>query len=164
MTDKERLEGMVEYIESLPIKTKVIVFEPGTTKTAQMAADQLGVSVGQIAKSILFLAEETPVLVVTSGDAKINTSKIKKQLGIKPKMASKEECIEKTGFPPGGVCPFGLTNVQILLDSSMERFDTVYAAAGTSNTAVPITMAQLVEVTGGKVVDVCKYGKELSDV
>ncbi|RQD67944.1 MAG: YbaK/EbsC family protein [Tindallia sp. MSAO_Bac2] len=156
MTEVERLENMIEYIESLPINTKVIVFEPGTTKTAQMAADQLGVSVGQIAKSILFLANGDPVLVVTTGDAKINNSKIKKILGTKPKMASAEECIEKTGFPPGGVCPFGLEDVKVLLDVSMNRFDVVYAAAGTANTAVPVTLEQLKEVTGGEVVDVCK--------
>ncbi len=156
MTEKERLESMIDYIESLSINTKVIVFDFGTTKTAQMAADQLGVTVGQIAKSILFLADDEPVLVVTSGDAKVNSSKIKKLLGKKPKMASAEECIDVTGFPPGGVCPFGLKNVRVLLDTSMERFDVVYAAAGTANTAVPVTIEQLLEVTDGEVVDVCK--------
>ena len=157
MTEKERLKSMIDYIESLPINTKVIVFDPGTTKTAQMAADQLGVTVGQIAKSILFLSDGEPFLVVTSGDAKVNSSKIKKMLGKKPKMASAEECIRVTGFPPGGVCPFGLKNVHIFLDISMERFDVVYAAAGTANTAVPVTVEQLLDVTDGEVVDICTF-------
>ena len=156
MTEEKILKKMIDYIDSLPIDTRVIVFDPGTTKTARMAADQLGVSVGQIAKSILFLVEDQPVLVVTSGDAKVQNGKIKHYLGAKPKMASAEECMENTGFSPGGVCPFGLKNARILLDESMKRFNVVYAAAGTSNTAVPVTFEQLLEVTGGEAVDICK--------
>ncbi|SDL03768.1 YbaK/EbsC family protein [Natronincola ferrireducens] len=151
------LQRVKDYIETLPIELEVIEFQEGTTKTAAMAAEQLGVTVGQIAKSILFLAQGEPALVVTSGDIKVNASALKKVLGAKPKLAKQEECIAITGFPPGGVCPFALkTSIRILIDKSMERFEVVYAAAGTANTAVPITVEELLMVTQGELVDVCK--------
>ncbi|AOY78370.1 YbaK/EbsC family protein [Clostridium formicaceticum] len=153
---EEVLQRVKDYIEALPIELKVIEFEEGSTKTAQMAADQLGVTVGKIAKSILFLAQGQPTLVVTSGDVKVHTNALKKILGAKPKMAKAEECIELTGFPPGGVCPFALkAPIKILIDKSMERFDVVYAAAGTANTAVPITVEELLIITQGELVDIC---------
>ncbi len=151
---KGALERVKEYIKSLPVELKIIEFAAGSTKTAEMAADQLGVEVGQIAKSILFMTKEEPVLVVTSGDVKVNSSKFKKKVGTKPKMASFEECETVTGFKPGGVCPFALKNkIKIFIDKSMERFDVVYAAAGTANTAVPITIDQLLSITQGELVD-----------
>lgn len=151
------LNRVKEYIKTLPFDLKVIEFEEGSTKTAQMAADQLGVEVGQIAKSILFTTSEEPILVVTSGDVKVNTSKFKKKAGSKPKIAKFEQCEEVTGFKPGGVCPFGLKNkIKIFVDNSMERFPVVYAAAGTANTAVPVTVEQLLSITGGELVDICK--------
>lgn len=145
-------------MKTLPIKLEVIEFEEGSTKTAQMAADQLGVEVGQIAKSILFVTEKGPVLVVTSGDVKVNSSKFKKIVGEKPKIAAYEQCEEITGFKPGGVCPFALKNpIRIFIDKSMERFDVVYAAAGTANTAVPITVEELMMITKGELVDFTKF-------
>lgn len=154
------LEKVKEYMKTLPIPLEIIEFEEGSTRTAQMAAEQLGVEVGKIAKSILFLREEEAVLVVTSGDVKIDSSKFKKKIGYKPKMATFEECEEITGFQPGGLCPFALKNsdrIRICIDQSMERFDVVYAAAGTANTSVPITVEQLLLVTGGELVDFAKY-------
>lgn len=153
---EEALQKVKDYMETLPIELEVIEFEEGTTRTAQMAADQLGVAVGQIAKSLLFLAKGESALVVTSGDVKVNTSALKKLMKAKPKLAKPEECITITGFPPGGVCPFALKNpIKIFIDKSMERFDVVYAAAGTANTAVPVTVEQLLMVTDGELVDVC---------
>ncbi len=151
------LDRVKEYMKTLPIDLEVIEFKKGTTKTAQMAADQLGVSVGQIAKSILFMAKGEAALVVTSGDRRIKTGDLKRIMGAKPKLASPEECMKITGFPPGGVCPFALENpIKILVDKSMERFDVVYAAAGTANTAVPISVEDLLMITNGDLVDVCK--------
>lgn len=151
------LQKVKEYIETLPVTLKVIEFDEGSTKTSQMAAEQLGVTVGQIAKTILFMGKEEPVLVVTSGDVKVNSSELKKIIGAKPKLAKPEECIEITGFPSGGVCPFALkTKIKIFIDKSMERFDVVYAAAGTANTAVPITVQELLIVTDGELVDICR--------
>ncbi len=151
------LARVKDYLETLPIELEVIEFEDGTTKTAQMAADQLGVTVGQIAKSILFIAKEEKALVVTSGDVRVKNGPLKKILGAKPKLAKPEECMEITGFHPGGVCPFALKNpIRILIDKSMERFDLVYAAAGTANTAVPVTVEELLEITGGELVDLCQ--------
>jgi Cys-tRNA(Pro) deacylase len=155
---EKTLARVKEYMKTLPIKLEVIEFEEGSTKTAQMAADQLGVEVGQIAKSILFVTEKGPVLVVTSGDVKVNSSKFKKIVGEKPKIAAYEQCEEITGFKPGGVCPFALKNpIRIFIDKSMERFDVVYAAAGTANTAVPITVEELMMITKGELVDFTKF-------
>ncbi|WZL71898.1 YbaK/EbsC family protein [Clostridiaceae bacterium 35-E11] len=152
------LTKVKEYMQTLPIELEIIEFEEGSTKTAQMAADQLGVEVGQIAKSILFVTEKGPVLVVTSGDVKVNSSKFKKTVGEKPKIANYEQCEEITGFQPGGVCPFALKNpIKIFIDKSMERFDVVYAAAGTANTAVPVTVEELLMVTKGELVDFTKF-------
>ena len=149
-------EKVQDYINSLDLDLQIIEFEEGSTKTAQMAADQLGVSVGQIAKSILFIADDDPVLIVTSGDVKVHTGSLKKLLGAKPKMARPEECLEITGFSPGGLCPFALKKtIKILIDKSMERFDVVYAAAGTPDTAVPVTIDELLSITQGELVDVC---------
>ncbi|OWZ82651.1 YbaK/EbsC family protein [Natranaerobius trueperi] len=151
----ETKERVKDYISSFDLE--VIEFNEGTTKTAQMAAEQLGVTVGQIAKSILFLVDDNPVLVVTSGDVKVHTSSLKKILGAKPKMAKHEECLQITGFSPGGLCPFALKHpVSILIDESMRRFEVVYTAAGTANTAVPITIDKLATITNGELVDVCK--------
>lgn len=151
------LDKVKEYIKKLPFKLEVIEFDEGSTRTSAMAAEQLGVEVGQIAKSMLFKCKEEPILVVTCGDVKVKTSKLKKVAGSKPKMATFEECEETTGFKPGGVCPFALEkDIKIYIDQSIERYDVVYAAAGTANTAVPITLEQLLEVTNGQLVSVCE--------
>lgn len=153
----EVLTKVKKSISELPFQLKIHEFEEGTTKTSAMAAAQLGVEVGQIAKSMLFICGNQPVLVVTCGDMKVKQGQLKRVIGIKPKMASYDECLEITGFTPGGICPFALkTEIKILLDKSIERFDTVYAAAGTANTAVPINMEQLIYVTNGEIVSVCE--------
>jgi len=151
------IERVKNYLDTLEEDLKIIEFDEGSTKTAQMAADQLGVAVGQIAKSILFLAKEEPILVVTSGDRKVHTSSLKKVIGAKPRMAKPDECIEITGFSPGGLCPFALKQpLRVLIDQSMDRFDQVYAAAGTANSAVPVTTEKLLDITGGELVQVCR--------
>ena len=152
------IEKVKEYLQELPYDLKVIEFEE-STHTSELAAEALGVEVGQIAKSVLFLIKDTPILVVTSGDAKIINKKIKEATGLtgKVKLVPPGEVEGLTGFSPGGVCPFALkAPLVLLLDKSMERFPVVYAAAGSPHSAVPVTMEQLQEITGGKVCDVCE--------
>jgi len=132
-------------------------FEPGSTPTAEMAAQRIGVPVGQIAKSILFKAKDnTYRLVVAAGDKKINSGALKRATGAKHRMASAEETQEATGFLPGGVCPFGLEDfpVAILLDVSLDAYDIVYPAAGTDATGVPLSPDYLQQITGGVKVEV----------
>lgn len=132
-------------------------FEPGSTPTAEKAAERIGVPVGQIAKSILFKGKDQQYrMVVAAGDKKINSGALKRATGSKHRMANAEETKEATGFLPGGVCPFGLenNNVTILLDASLEEYDVVYPAAGTDATGVPISPDYLHQVTDGKKVEV----------
>jgi Cys-tRNA(Pro) deacylase len=128
-----------------------------STKTVQEAADALGVQPGQIAKSILLTADSGYGLFVMAGDVRVDSKKVKPILGRKPKMADPEEVERVTGYKVGGVCPFNLAvEVPIFLDESMKRFDVVYTAAGTANSALPITFEQLQTITGGTVVNAAK--------
>ena len=132
---------------------EIITFED-TTATAELAAKALGVAVGQIAKSLCFVGDQNPFLVVTVGDRKIDAKKLAKDLGYKKvKFADADTVKEATGFSPGGVCPFALnTDMDIYLDESLFLYDIVYAAAGTANSALPIAPARLKEITGANIV------------
>jgi prolyl-tRNA editing enzyme YbaK/EbsC (Cys-tRNA(Pro) deacylase) len=133
----------------------VLEFEEGSTPTAELAAGKIGVSIGQIAKSMLFKGKNGEYfLVVCAGDKKVKSSKLKKIVGIKTRMASPEETLEQTGYPPGGVCPFGLSGIRLFIDRSLEAYETVYPAAGTAASGVPMTFDQLVGVSAGEICDV----------
>jgi prolyl-tRNA editing enzyme YbaK/EbsC (Cys-tRNA(Pro) deacylase) len=132
-------------------------FEPGSTPTAETAAQRIGVPVGRIAKSMLFKGKDGNFrLVVAAGDKRINSGHLKRATGVKHRMANAEETAAATGFRPGGVCPFGLAgcNIDILLDSSLDVYDIVYPAAGTDATGVPVSPARLLAITGGTKVSV----------
>ena len=132
-------------------------FEPGSTPTAEMAAQRIGVPVGQIAKSILFKGKDNTFrLVVAAGDKKINSGALKRATGAKHRMATADETNDVTGFLPGGVCPFGLAEaeLEILLDISLDKYETVYPAAGTNATGVPLSPCYLQQITGGVKVEV----------
>ncbi len=132
-----------------------IEFEPGSTATSPLAAAQLGVAVGQIAKSLLFLGKDGRYfLLLCPGDRKASSSKLKAVIGVKTRMARHEETLEAIGFEPGGVCPFGIDgDIRILIDEGLAQYETIYPAAGTSASGVPMTFAQLVAITGGQVGD-----------
>lgn len=154
------LERVKEFFSTLPFLLEVILLDENTS-TSPLAAQALGVEVGQIAKTLVFtqkgMSEETkPVLVVTSGDVRVDLKKLRELTGYKLKFAHGEEAEAITGYPPGGVCPFGVpSGIDVYIDVSMTRFPVVYAAGGTANSAVPVTVAQLLEVTGGKLCDIC---------
>lgn len=129
-------------------------FPDGSTPTAVTAAGMLGVAVGQIAKSILFVCKKNGAfLVVCPGDRKVSSSKLKKVTGGKPRLASADETEALTGFLPGGVCPFGLNGVKVLIDEWLREYDKVYPSAGTSGSAVETTFEDLVRITGGEAFD-----------
>ena len=134
---------------------RAIEFEPGSTATSPLAAEQLGVSVGQIAKSLLFLGKDGRFfLLVCPGDRKVSSSKLKAAIGVQTRMARYEETRSATGFEPGGVCPFGIDgDIRILIDEGLAQYETIFPAAGTSASGVPMTFAQLVAITGGQVGD-----------
>lgn len=141
------------YLDRYHPGLKAIEFAADTS-TCATAAAALGVEVGQIAKTLVFKGGEQYVLVVAAGDVKVDAKKLRNYVGAKVKLAPPDEVLELTGYPVGGVCPVALkTRVPIFLDNSLTRFAVVYAAAGTSHSALPITLDQLREVTGGEVVD-----------
>lgn len=129
------------------------------TPNAVEAAKAVGCSVGEIAKSVLFIVGGNPVLVVTSGDVKVRNPKLKEVTGLtgKVRLPSAEEVVQHTGYAPGGVCPFLLPeSLSVLVDSSMRRFPRVYAAAGNAHSAVPITVEQILAIASGREVSVCE--------
>lgn len=129
--------------------------EPGSTPTAPTAAATLGVEVGQIAKSILLKAKDGSFhLVVCSGDQRLDNKRLRLTLGVKTRMATAAETLEVTGFRVGGVCPFGVEGVEIWADRGLRRFETIYPAAGTDASGVPMTFDQLCEISGATACDV----------
>ena len=130
---------------------QALEFEPGSTPTSVLAAAQIGCQVGQIAKSLLFKDKKGVFhLVLLAGDAKVSSGKLKRLVGSEASMASPEETFAVTGFRIGGVCPFGIKETPIYLDSSLKAWDTIYPAAGTSASGVPLTYSRLLEVTGAR--------------
>jgi prolyl-tRNA editing enzyme YbaK/EbsC (Cys-tRNA(Pro) deacylase) len=130
-------------------------FAPGSTATSVLAAQQLGVTVGQIAKSLLFVGKDGRFfMVVCPGDKRLSNAKLKAATSVKSRMASAEEAEGATGFGPGAVCPFGVDRgIALFIDGSLSGYDTIYPAAGTDSSGVPMTFDQLVTITGGTVGD-----------
>jgi prolyl-tRNA editing enzyme YbaK/EbsC (Cys-tRNA(Pro) deacylase) len=128
------------------------------TATATTAAAAVGCSVAEIAKTVLFIVGKTPVAVVTCGDQKVNSSRLKQFFGLsgKVKLPDPGQVEELTGYAPGGVCPFLLpAQLPLVLDQSLRRYERVYAAAGNDRSAVPVTLSQLAELTGAPTADLC---------
>lgn len=129
-----------------------------STATVALAAEALGVEPGMIAKTMSFLQGEQPVLILTEGTAKVDNRKYKDTFHVKAKMIPFEQVEEVTGHAPGGVCPFGIKDgIEVYLDESLKRFETVYPAAGDDHSAVRLTIPELEKVSGAKGwVDVCR--------
>lgn len=153
MTLKET-DRVQEYIDGFGLGLKVMEMEENTG-TSELAAVALGVEVGQIAKTLLFMADGSPVMVVASGDVKIKGGRLKRLTGsAKVRMADPETVKRITGYSVGGVCPLALPEkINIFLDRSMMRFPVVYAAAGTARSALPVDMEQIKIITGGEWAD-----------
>ena len=130
-----------------------------STATVEMAARGHGVAPAQIAKTLSLRIKDRTLLIVTSGDARLNNRKIKDVLGGKPRMLGAEEVAALTGHPVGGVCPFGLaTPLPIYCDVSLKEFDEVVPAAGSTNSALRISPTRLASLVGAEWVDVCDRG------
>lgn len=134
---------------------------PVSSATVDLAAAALNTAPARIAKTMSFADGEGCLVIVTAGDTKIDNSKFKAAFGFKAKMLSADQTLAFTGHAVGGVCPFALPEtVRIFLDESLRRFETVFPAAGSSNSAIEVTPAQLEQYTGGIWVDVCKLREE----
>jgi len=136
--------GIVEFTES--------------SATVELAAARLGTDPAHIAKTLAFYDPAGPqdatgsaILVVAAGDAKVNSGAFKRVFGAKPRMLAAEDLVALTGHPIGGVCPFAVAaGAQVWLDESLRRFDVVYPAAGSHDSAVPIPVSRLEEVSGAR--------------
>ena len=133
-----------------------IVELEASTATVEMAAKGHGVAPAQIAKTLSLRIKDRTLLIVTSGDARLNNRKIKDVLGGKPRMLGQDEVAALTGHPVGGVCPFGLaTPLPIYCDVSLKAFDEVVPAAGSTRSALRINPLRMAELVEAKWVDVC---------
>jgi len=130
-------------------------FEPGSTPTSVDAARRIGVEVGQIAKSMLLKAKTGRFyLVLCPGDKRICSKKARQEIGSRVRMAQGDETEQVTGFKPGGVCPFGLDDVEVLIDQGLSKYETIYPAAGNDASGVPVSFEQLQAITRARVVNV----------
>jgi len=140
---------------------------PVSSATVELAAQAVGCEPARIAKTLSFAVEDGCVLVVCAGDAKIDNGKFKAQFHTKAKMLSPDEVVSFTGHAIGGVCPFAIDNsaVTTYLDVSLQRFSTVYPAAGSSNSAIELTCPELEDLSGAAGwVDVCKGWNEMEEM
>ena len=150
LLDKEPVKRVETLLIEFDPKQSVIVLD-SSARTALQAATSLGCEVGAIVKSLLFKTENTFNLCLVSGDKKASLNKIKKILNIKDvSMASAEDVKKITGYTIGGVSPIGhLNKVDILIDNSLERFTSLYAAAGHPNCVFKINFMDLEKITNG---------------
>ncbi|MFO7266105.1 MAG: YbaK/EbsC family protein [Limnochordales bacterium] len=152
------LERVLAALREKGVDTQVLEFPQGT-RTAQEAAVAVGTSVGQIVKSLVFVAGEEPVLVLVSGAHLADVRKLEREFGAPVRRADAETVREATGFAIGGVAPVGhLRPLRTLIDENLLKYDVVYAAAGTPYAIFPIAPAELVRITGGRVADVVVDG------
>ena len=151
------LEKVREYFKRFGMADRIIEFSESSA-TVHDAAKAAGCSEGEIAKSLSFTVAETPILIIAAGDVKIDNAKYRAEFGAKAKMLPFESVEEIIGHGVGGVCPFAVNDgVEVYLDASMKRFDMVYPACGSSNSAIKLTIPELEETSDFKKwVDVCK--------
>ena len=151
------IEKVRAYFTTLGIEKRILEFDVSSA-TVELAAKAVGTEGKRIAKTLSFLVRDKAVLVVTAGDAKIDNKKYKAFFGAKAKMLSPEQVTELIGHAVGGVCPFAVNEgVDVYLDESLKRFETVFPACGSSNSAIELTIPELEKYSGFKEwVDVCK--------
>lgn len=158
------IEKVRAYFKELGIDDKIMEFETSSA-TVELAAEAVGTEPARICKTISFKKPDGGcILVQTAGDSKINNGKFKKFFGFKAKMLTAEEVLEYTGHAVGGVCAFAIDSdaVDVYADVSMQRFDTVFPACGSSNSAIELTCEELMEYSKAIAwIDVCKIPEEV---
>ena len=150
-------EAAKQHLEKKGFGDRVIVPEESSATVAD-AARALGCEPGMIAKTLSFLVEDRPVLILAEGMARVDNRKFKDRFNCKAKMIPGDMVEDLVGHPPGGVCPFGVKDgVTVYLDESLKQHETVYPAAGDGKSAVKLSIAEL-EICSGYTdwVDVCK--------
>ncbi len=151
------IERVRAYFRSYGIEDRIQELDHSSA-TVLLAAEALGTEPCRIAKTLSFLVNGSPILIVAAGDARIDNAKYKAFFGTKAKMLSPEEAVELVGHAVGGVCPFAVNDsVTVYLDQSLRRFSTVFPACGSANSALELTIPELEQYSDCKEwVDVCK--------
>ena len=151
-------ERAKEYLKKYGLENRVKEF-PVSSATVEEAAKAIGCEEKEIAKTLSFIVDDKPILIVVAGDCKIDNSKYKAEFHKKAKMIPFDEVEELIGHSVGGVCPFGIKEgVTVYLDESLKRFDTIYPACGSQNSAAKLTIEELEKASNYKKwVDVCKH-------
>lgn len=146
-----------EYFRRFGLESRVQEFDVSSA-TVELAAAALGCEPCRIAKTLSFMTENGPVLIVAAGDAKIDNPKYKAQFHTKAKMLTPDEAVELVGHAVGGVCPFAIKDgVKVYLDESLKRFETVFPAAGSGSSAIELSVAELENYSNSAGwIDVCK--------
>ena len=150
-------EEAFAYLKNQGYGERVRVFEVSSA-TVELAAVAVGTEPARIAKSLSFMVDEQPIIIICAGDTKINNSKYKGVFHKKARMLTADEVRSLIGHEVGGVCPFGIKDgVDVYLDESLKRFEKVYPACGSANSAVELTPEELEQLSGSKAwIDVCK--------
>lgn len=151
------IERVRAYFAQYNIQDRIQEFAVSSA-TVELAAEALHTDAKRIAKTLSFMVEDKPVLIVAAGDAKIDNPKFKAQFHTKAKMLGFDEVEPLVGHAVGGVCPFGVRDgVAVYLDISLKRFETVFPACGSTNSAIELTIPELEQYSGfASWIDVCK--------
>lgn len=151
------MEQAREHIRRCGLEERIQVFDVSSA-TVELAAAAVGCEPAHIAKTLSFKVDDQPVLIVTAGDAKVDNAKYKARFHTKAKMLAPDEVTGMVGHSVGGVCPFGIhEGIRVFLDESMKRFEIVYPACGSANSAIKLTIPELEQCSGFEAwVDVCK--------
>ncbi|MBQ7637814.1 MAG: YbaK/EbsC family protein [Clostridia bacterium] len=155
------IEKVKDFFKQFGIEDRVREF-PVSSATVELAAAALGCEPKRIAKTLSFDVNGQTVLIVAAGDAKVDNSKFKAQFSAKAKMLSSDEAEGRIGHAVGGVCPFAVNDgVKVYLDVSLTRFETVFPACGSSNSAIELTVPELEKYSGcTQWINVCKGWEE----
>lgn len=151
------IEIVREYLKQWDADKRIVEF-PVSSATVELAAQAVGCEPARIAKTLSFLVDGHAVLIVAAGDRKVDNAKYKAVFHTKAKMLDAGQVTELVGHAVGGVCPFGVKEgVEIYLDESLKRFTTVFPAAGSSSSAIEVSMEELEKFSGSsRWIDVCK--------
>lgn len=151
------VDKVKKYFSQYGMDSRILEFDVSSA-TVDLAAAALNCEPGRIAKTLSFMVQDTPILIVSAGDVKIDNAKYKAFFGKKAKMLTADQVMELVGHAVGGVCPFAIKDgVTVYLDDSLKKYETVFPACGSSNSAIELTIEEMEKYSGYKEwVDVCK--------
>lgn len=151
------IERARAYFKNFDMEDRILEFDVSSA-TVELAAQALDCEPARIAKTLSFLSGDGCILIVAAGDAKVDNAKFKAQFGIKAKMLTPDQVLELCGHAVGGVCPFAVKDTaKVYTDISLQRFETVYPACGSSNSAIPLSCDELFTYSQSiDWIDVCK--------